>query len=182
MQKPTVETDRLILRRFSPDDLDSLSEILSRPEVMRYMPGGEPYPRERSARTLQSIIDHWEQHGFGWWAICWKRNPQLIGWCGLSYLEELDETEVAFLMNSQFWGRGVATEGAHASLRYGFEELGLDRIIALAHVKNFASRRVMEKNGLTYREDLHLWGLELAKYAIERGAFRPNDSRFLLHK
>jgi RimJ/RimL family protein N-acetyltransferase len=173
MQIPTLETDRLKLRAFSPEDLDRLVEILAKPRVMRYMPGGQPFPRQKAEANLQAIMRHWDKHGFGWWAVVHKADAQLIGWCGLTFVDELDQTEVAYLFDEPYWGRGIATEGAHASLRYGFEELGLERIIALAHTENIASQRVMEKNGMSYEGEIHLWGLDLAVHAITRDGFRP---------
>jgi ribosomal-protein-alanine N-acetyltransferase len=168
MQVPIVETERLILCDFELHDLDELSAILGKPAVMRYMPGGNPFPRVRAEKTLRGIIGHWEERGFGWWAVRQRDSPNLIGWCGLTYLKELDEVEVAYLFDEPHWRKGFATEAALASLRYGFNNVGLDTIVALAHVDNIASRRVMEKCGMTYVENLHLWGLELAKYTISR--------------
>jgi len=182
MQIVTIQTKRLNLRGFAPDDLDRLAEILSDPQVMRYMPGGQPLSRERSNRHLQSILSHWEQHGFGWWAVIHRADDRLIGWCGLTYLPEVDETEVAYLLDRPYWGQGFATEGAHASLRYGFEERNLERIIALAHLENGASQRVMQKIGMTYEDQLHLWGLDLAQYAINRDAFQPGEATYTLQR
>jgi RimJ/RimL family protein N-acetyltransferase len=181
MQIPQVETERLILRDFAPDDLDRLAAILGKAEVMRYMPGGEPFSRERAEKAFNNILGHWEQHGFGWWAVICHADAQLIGWCGLTFVGELGETEVAYLLDEPYWGQGYATEGAQASLRYGFEELQLDRIIALAHTENFASQRVMQKNGMLYETKLHLWGLDLVQYAIARDAFQPGEVAYTLH-
>jgi RimJ/RimL family protein N-acetyltransferase len=177
---PIIETDRLTLRGFTPHDLDRLAEILSDPDVMRFMPGGQPFTRERTEANLKSILRHWDEHGFGWWAVIHNADACLIGWCGLTYLPELSETEVAYLYDRPYWNKGIGTEAAQASLRYGFEELELDHIVALAVPENIGSRRVMEKNSLVYETQLHLWGLDLAKYAITRDAFRPSDSTYTL--
>jgi ribosomal-protein-alanine N-acetyltransferase len=182
---PTIETERLTLREFDPQDVNRLAAILSDPEVMRYMPGGEARSREQSEAAWRSIVVHWERYGFGWWAVVCKADANIIGWCGLAMIDEPPETvdvEVAYLLARPYWGRGIATEGAHASLRYGFEELDLDRIIALAFPENVASRRVMEKNGLVYEKVVHLWGLDLVQYAIARDAFRPTGAAYTLHR
>lgn len=181
MQIPIIETDRLALRGFAPDDLNRLAEILSTPEVMRYMPGGKPMSRERAEANLRQILGHWEQHGFGWWAVVYRPDDRLIGWCGLGLVDELGETEVAYLFDQPYWGKGIGTEGAHASLRYGFEELDLHRVIALAHTENIASQRVMQNNGMAYEGELHLWGLDLVQYAIAREAFQPREIVYTLH-
>ncbi len=176
MQIPTIKTARLTLRGFAPDDVDRLAAILGDPEVMRYMPGGKPWSREKSEAIWQNILDHWEQYGFGWWAVVCNADAELIGWCGLTYLDELSETEVAYLLDKPYWGRGFATQAARASLNYGFEQRNLDRIIALAHIENGASRRVMEKIGMAYEKEIHLWGLDLAQYGIARdAAYTPRE-------
>jgi ribosomal-protein-alanine N-acetyltransferase len=92
---------------------------------------------------------------------------ELAGWAGLQYLPELDETEVGFLLDKSFWGRGYATEAARASLKFGFEHFNLDHIIALVHPENIASRRVIEKCGLSYVDTLPLWGIELMRHRKE---------------
>jgi ribosomal-protein-alanine N-acetyltransferase len=182
MQIPIIETERLTLRAFTPDDLDRLAEILSNPQVMRYMPGGQPLSQEKAEANLRSILRHWDEHGFGWWAVIHKADARLTGWCGLTYVGELAETEVAYLFDQPYWGKGIGTEAAHASLRYGFEELKLDRIIALAVPENVGSWRVMGKNGLIFETRLHLWDLELVKYGIAREAFHPGEGVYRLHK
>ncbi len=175
MPIPTLHTPRLTLRPFTPADLDRLAEILADPDVMRYMPGGQPMSRERAERNLQFILSHWEQYGYGWWAVLPKADGRLIGWCGLTFVKELDEVEVAYLLDKPYWKQGIASEAAHISLRYAFEELELDRVIALAHVENIASQRVMQKNGMVYEKEIHLWGLDLAYYAITREAFEQGE-------
>ena len=89
---------------------------------------------------------------------------------------------MAYLFDRPYWGQGIGTEAAHASLRYGFEELKLDRIIALAVPENVGSWRVMEKNGLNFETRLHLWDLDLVKYGIARDAFRPVEGVYHLHE
>jgi ribosomal-protein-alanine N-acetyltransferase len=168
LQPPIIETERLNLRRFAQDDIDRLAEILGDPVVMRYMPGDEPWPREWAERELRNLIEHWGRHGYGRWAVVDRKDEKMIGWCGLAFLPELEETEVAYLLDKDYWNRGYATEAARISLRYGFEEKGLERIIALAFPENAASIRVMEKIGMTYEKMTHVWRLDLVQYEITR--------------
>jgi len=100
---------------------------------------------------------------------------EIIGWAGLQFLPELDETEVGFLLDRPFWGKGYATEAALASLEFGFEHFGLDHIIALVHPENLASRRVIEKCGMSYTETLSLWGIELMRYRTESSFLDKNQ-------
>lgn len=180
MKIPTIETNRLRLRAFVPDDLEHLYSMLSDPGVMRYLPGGTPRSKEQTEATLKIIINHWEQHGFGWWAVECKANEAMIGWCGLKSIDTTLEAEVLYLLAQPYWGRGLATEAAKASLRYGFQELELDRIIALAHPDNIASRRVMEKMGMHYQRMARYYGLDVVYCAITREAFHPDGALYIL--
>lgn len=177
-----LETERLILRPYTMDDLDTLADILKDADVMRFMPGSSSLTREKSEKTLKTIIEHWEKRHYGWWAVTLKGNPQAIGWCGLGFLDETDETEVLYLLDKPYWNQGITTEAVKASLRYGFEGLKLDRIIALAFHENIGSRRVMEKCGLTYQKDAVYFGLNLVCYHIMREEFQADDSVYVLHK
>jgi ribosomal-protein-alanine N-acetyltransferase len=172
MRPITIETDRLTLRGFGLDDLNRLAEILGDPQVMRYMPGDEPWPREWAERELRNLIEHWGRHGYGRWAVVDREDDRMIGWCGLGFLPELNETEVAYLLDKDYWNRGYATEAARISLKYAFEEAGLDRIIALAFPENAASIRVMEKIGMRYEKMTHVWRLDLVQYEITRDMHR----------
>jgi RimJ/RimL family protein N-acetyltransferase len=171
MQIPLFETGRLTLRGFVPEDVDRLAEIIGDPVVMRYMPGSRPWPREAAERELGKIIDHWGRHGYGRWAVV-HGNGRMIGWCGIEFLRDLGETEVAYLLDKYYWNRGYATEAARFSLGFGFEKVGLDRIIALAFPENIASRRVMEKIGMVYEKTTHVWNLDLVQYQITGEMFR----------
>ena len=178
----TIETQRLILRPFVPNDLDRLAEILADPDVVHYLPGGMPRTREQSEKTLNFIIEHWEQHGFGWWAVTRKATGELIGWCGLKLVETTGETEVLYMFAKSVWGQGYAAEAALAGLRYAFEELKLDRVIAVAVPENLASRRVMEKIGMQYQGIAFYYNSDLACYSITRQAFEPGSVTYLLHR
>ncbi len=93
---------------------------------------------------------------------------------GLQYLPELDETEVGFLLDRPFWGKGYATEAALASLHFGFENIQLDHIIALVHPDNLASRRVIQKCGMKYVDTLPLWGIELMRHRVDKSFYQSS--------
>ena len=165
---PEIETSRLRLRMFTPDDLEALSLITGDAEVMKYLGTSGPRTREKTKNTIDAILRHWDQHGFGIWALDHKADRRLIGWCGLQMLEKTPEVEVAYLLARAYWNQGLATEAARASIEYCFNELKLDRVVAIARPENVGSYRVMEKLGMKYERDAHYYNVDVVYYAIER--------------
>ncbi len=182
LQVPTIKTDRLTLRGFEPDDVDRLAALLGDPAVMRYMPARKPLSRKQAAASLRRVSMCWHQHGRGRWAVIPNEDSRLIGWSGLEYLPEVDETEVLYLFGPEYWGKGYATEAAHASLRWGFEELQLECIIGVAFSENAASCRVLEKNGLVYEGRCYISECRMVQYAITRDVFRPGEGTYILQR
>ena len=135
--------------------------------MLRYFPTTTPPPIERVEHFIASQHEHWEKYGYGNWGILPDGESQIVGWAGLQFLPELNETEVGYLLDSPFWGKGYATEAAHASLRFGFERCTLEHIIALVHPDNVASRRVVEKCGMSHEETIHIWGVDLMRHRID---------------
>lgn len=168
-----LETRRLRLRKFTMDDLDELAALRSDPLVMKYI--GEQ-SREKVKERLRYYISLYEPHGFGMWGVMHKAEAKLIGWCGLMFLEETPEVEVGYGIARAYWGQGLMTEAAAASLNYGFNEIGLERIVAVAMPENTASRHIMEKLGMKYEKNVLHYGFDCAYYAIARDEFRPDDS------
>lgn len=156
-----------------PTDLDAYTTaIFADPDVMRYLPPRDTPPRERAERAMNYFNERWVVDGFGPWALEYKENGELIGDCGLRRLEETGEVEVLYAIAKSYWDRGLTTEAARASVRYGFETLGLEKIIALAMPENFASRRVMEKCGFQYEKNVHYFDIDLMYYGLERQNYR----------
>jgi RimJ/RimL family protein N-acetyltransferase len=164
-----LETRRLLLRKFTMDDLDELAALRSDPLVMKYI-GAQS--REKVKERLCYYISLYEPHGFGMWGVMHKAEAKLIGWCGLMFLEETPEVEVGYGIARAYWGQGLMSEAASASLRFGFEQLGLERIVAVAMPENTASRRIMEKLGMKYEKNIFHYGFDCVYYAITRDEFQ----------
>ncbi|HET6266423.1 MAG TPA: GNAT family N-acetyltransferase [Acidobacteriota bacterium] len=162
----SVETQRLLLRPFAATDLECLVRINSDPDVMQFIANGRPWPEERTRLRLNAILNHWTRHGFGLWATIYKEENALIGFCGLQHLEQTPEVEVGYRLDKKYWGKGLATEGAAASIQYGFEMLKLQRIVAVVHPNNRASRRVLEKCGMRFEKMARYYEADLAYYSI----------------
>ena len=162
-----LETDRLLLREFVKEDAEPFFWLNTDPEVLRYVPDKTLVDIDQARQIL---LDHpiadYRKHGFGRCACILKSTGENIGFAGLKYLEELGDVDVAFRLMRVYWGSGLATEAAIASVRFGFNDLGLRRIIGLVMPENIASVRVLEKAGLRYAESVAFWGNQFSKYVV----------------
>ncbi len=161
-----LETDRLILRRFTEADVDHLFALDNDPEVMRYINGGTPTPREViETQILPGFMRYDEQRPtFGFWAVDAKRNGEFLGWlCFRPKSENLHEVVLGYRFLRTAWGNGYATEGARAIINKGFTELGVQRVVATTYEENVASRRVMEKLGMVFKRAFRLTPDDIAR-------------------
>ena len=171
MSIPILTTTRLTLRAFTEEDIDPLQRILSEEGILRYFPRTDPPARDRVERLIAHQLKHWEEHGYGWWAVEPRWEKQLIGWSGLQFLPETEEVEVGYLLDQAFWGKGLATEAAQACLQYGFESFDVENIVAIVHPENITSQRVIEKLRMSFVDQAHYFGMDCYRYSIERSSF-----------
>jgi RimJ/RimL family protein N-acetyltransferase len=148
-----LETDRMLLRRFTSADAGSLAALYGDPRVMRFIDPQPPSPAEVAAQVLPRYLREYRElaDGLGSFAAIEKGTGQLAGRFSLKPANSYglaDGTELGYRLYPEFWGRGLATEGARAMIRSGFEDLGLDRIVATTMTDNISSWRVLEKCGL----------------------------------
>lgn len=166
-----VETARLLLRPWQPEDLAEFTRLLTDPVVTRYIVVSTPFSPEDVAELSARTLDEWDRNGFGPWAAMEKATGRWVGRIGLNELPDWPgshKVEVGWELHREFWGRGLATEGGLAGVRYGFETVGLERIISVTMATNAASRRVMEKCGLRFQGELPMAGTVVAWYAVNR--------------
>jgi ribosomal-protein-alanine N-acetyltransferase len=173
-----IETARLRLRMFTPDDLDALCELTRDSEVMRYIGQGRPLTRDETQFNLTSIISAFRRRGFGRWALVKRDGGALVGYCGLSFGNGEVGVELAYMLAKAEWGQGLATEAGRASLRYGFERLERETVAGLTFRDNFKSRRVLERLGMKYLRDGRFYGFDCVWYAIQREEWRDDDSAY----
>ncbi|KPL17265.1 MAG: hypothetical protein AMJ92_11920 [candidate division Zixibacteria bacterium SM23_81] len=154
-----LETERLLLRAYTMEDLTDLHAIVSQEEVMKDLPEGI-MSMEQTEKGLRWIIECYGKNtpekivkfSVG---VVEKDTGKLIGWCGLGPLEfDESDTEIYYGLSRPYWGRGITTEAAKALLHYGFHTIGLDKIVAIVKPENIASQRVIEKLGLNYRRKI----------------------------
>ena len=143
-----IRTERLVLRRWTDADRDPFAAMNADPVVMEHMQG--LMPREAVDAFVDRIERHWEEHGWGLWAVEVPGVAPFVGYVGLwpaGYLAN-GMVEVGWRLAAAHWGHGYATEAAHQALRFGFEEVGLDEIVSFTVPQNVRLRRVMERIGL----------------------------------
>jgi RimJ/RimL family protein N-acetyltransferase len=147
---PELETARLRLRAWRDEDFEPLARLNADPVVMRHM-GRGPMTRDETRAQLERFRNHWTEHGFGLWAVEDRASGVFLGRIGLSYHAVWpDDPEVGWFLDPEVWGRGLATEGGEAAVSYGFETLGVDRLVSICIEENHASRRIMKKLGFEY--------------------------------
>ena len=189
---PEIETRRLRLRPITMDDLFDLARLWADADVMRYLPTGEPRSVEETKVELRYMVNHWCELGFGVWAVILKETKGFLGYCGLQYLhEELGgvteealrggtDVEVVAGLAKPYWGQGIAPEATRAALRYGFEVVGLSRVVAAIHPENEASRHILHQGmGMKVDESMHYYG-DCPHFVIVREEFQVDDSLYVL--
>jgi RimJ/RimL family protein N-acetyltransferase len=129
-----------------------------------------PYTHEEAVENSERSERLWRKYGFGPWAAIDKATGRWVGRVGLNLLEDWpgpDRWEVGWELDPDFWGRGFATEGGREGVEFGFEVAGLRRIISVTRADHTASRRVMEKCGLTLQEQVRFHDVACVWYAID---------------
>jgi RimJ/RimL family protein N-acetyltransferase len=184
-----LETDRLVLRRFTMADAENLTGLDSDPDVMRFVNGGAPTSRDEIENEfLPAFLGYYQRYqGYGFWAAIERSSGEFLGWFHFRPRPgaPLDQAELGYRLRKSAWGKGYATEGSRALIRKGFTEFGVQRVTAEASAANVASRRVMEKAGLTlmriFREP---WPgttggdeLEVVEYALQKADWERLEGR-----
>lgn len=162
-----LETTRLFLRPMDEADVDSVFAMRSDADVMRFIRAPQIEIGE-AENWVKLISSRWATERIGFCALIEKQTGQFIGWCGLWRLTESKEIEVGYALRKEFWGRGFAVEASEAFLHYGFDDLNLEKIVAVADPENRNSRRVMEKLGMFYDGTGKYYARELAHYTITK--------------
>lgn len=166
-----LETERLLLRRFTPDDAAAYLPLVSLPDVIRFT-------GEQSLRSIDEVVQlletrplrDYEQYGYGRMACIEKATGRLVGFSGLKYLDDMDETDIGYRFLPDTWGKGYATESSSAIMETQPNEYGLTRIIGLVEPENRGSVRVLQKLGLTYERRIaaeHHGELDLYAISLE---------------
>lgn len=166
-----IETSRLILRPLGPGDHESLHAMLNDSEVGRYLCDGEPVSDTTTETYLHRSEREFADRCVGLFGISLRGDTELVGFCGFSRDEETREMELMYGLLREWWGRGFATEAARASLRYAFEEAGVERVLASVDEPNAASLRVVGKLGMRAVEESLPAAPEVLYFTLSRQEF-----------
>ena len=152
-----LETKRLILRLFTPDDASFVYELLNEPGWKRYI-GDRGIDSAQAARDYieTGLIAPYHRHGFGLLAMELKAQGTLVGMCGLIKRDTLEDVDIGFALLSRFEGLGLAHEAAAATLAYSRDTLGLARVVAITSLDNERSARLLERLGMRYERLIRL--------------------------
>lgn len=164
-----LETERLIIREFTLDDLDAFAFLMADPEVMRFSLSG-PMNKEQAREYLQKrILDHYAMFGYGLYAVVQKAGKSLIGLAGLisQIIDKESKVELGYRLHPQYWGRGLATEACLAICQYAFTQLSINELISIIDPKNIRSLEVAKRIGMKYLKDTSFHQFPVQIYMIK---------------
>ena len=167
------ETDRLFLRKLKDYDVDEIFKMRSDKDIMRFIRKLQTDPEE-SLAWIEMISARWEKDKIGFCGVIEKQSKSFVGWCGLWQLAETKEFEVGYAINKNYWGKGYATESAKRILQYGFNELNLNKIVAVSYPENQPSQNVMKRLGMSFIQIGKFYDNELVQYAITSDEYLRN--------
>ena len=198
----SLDTDRLLLRPFTPDDLELLNVLHADPDVARYIGHGKPRSETENRSLLDKIFLSYEYEGFGHLAVLSKASGEVLGRCGLSLLEveagPVDDSgprwfwnrdsapadmrivhriELGYTIAKAHWGAGYATESAAAVRDFAFEALEYDELMAAIFPENLASINVAKKLGFSFRGPIVAFGKPAEHYQIDRSDWKKCSAR-----
>ena len=169
-----LETARLVLRRWTEDDRDAIVAIWTEPAVWEVLHPGQPTDHPAAATRFDHHLDHWEEHGFGLYALRERGDPAVLGWAGPTHPDGVPglehEVEIGWTLALRGRGRGLATEAGRATAEVALAALDLDEVISLIDPGNEPSLAVARRLGMTKRESAfnERFGIELDVYSLRR--------------
>ncbi|MFC9330761.1 GNAT family N-acetyltransferase [Kitasatospora sp. NPDC057015] len=164
-----IHTPRLVLRRWTDDDLVPMAEINADPVVMRLIGDGTVLDLEQTAEAIERWEEEWDEEGFGLFAVELLASGELAGCVGLTVPDFLGEVAVSWRLGRAYWGQGYASEAAHAALEFALEDRGLDRVLAVVRVGDAASQSVLDKLGMELDREMEdpEFGYPIRVHAID---------------
>lgn len=177
---PMLITKRLTLRGFTHGDLEAYHrEIQGDADVMRFLVGRAPRALDEVPARIDYVLNHWQDYGYGIWAVTERSTGEFMGQAGLNMIEGTQDCEIAYALGKRFWGRGYATEAVRACIRHAFETVSLQQLWGVAYPENEGSRRVMTKAGMAFLGiQPRFYNVEMAVFFIDQTTYRANAASF----
>lgn len=160
-----LETERTIMRKLTKEDAIDFYNLNLDKEVLKYT-GDKPFENLQASTDFLTHYDQYDKYGVGRLAVIDKATTKFIGWCGLKYSQKKNEYDIGFRFYKSFWNQGYATETSRNCLDFGFNELGIEKIVGRAMKKNIGSIKVLEKIGMTFKENFDFEGREGVIYEL----------------
>ncbi|MBO6517737.1 MAG: GNAT family N-acetyltransferase [Bacteroidia bacterium] len=159
-----IETKRLLIRSFALTDVDSYAELVSDPEVMRFIGNGEPQSQMEAKNYVEECMTSFNELGWSRYAVTLKDTDEFIGFCGFKkYRGEID---LGWRYHKKYWGKGFGSEAAEAVLEYGFTHLHFPKIVCIVYTENIASIRIIEKLNMQLETQTTLNGFDALQYFL----------------
>lgn len=168
-----LETERTLMRKLTIEDANNFYELNLDEEVLKYT-GDKPFENLQASIDFLTNYDQYEKYGVGRLAVIDKATSEFIGWCGLKFNQEKNEYDIGFRFQRNYWNKGFATETAKKCLEFGFNELKIEKIVGRAMKENIGSVIVLEKIGMTYKENFDFEGQNGVIYEIINNVKKPN--------
>src|SRR6187402_3310583 len=171
--KIITETKRLLIREILPTDLEGMFELHADPDVHRYLGNATVSSKEQTVDIIKFVRQQYIDYGVGRWAIIHKKTNEFMGWTGLEFVTKetnhhKDYYDLGYRLSKRFWGQGIATESAVASLDYAFDKLNANEVYGMADCENEGSNKILKKVGLKFIETFDLEGIKHNWYKIDR--------------
>ncbi|MFA7273504.1 MAG: GNAT family N-acetyltransferase [Crocinitomicaceae bacterium] len=162
-----LETERTLLRKLTKADAEDFYALNLDEEVVKYT-GDKPFENLQAYIEFLTNYDQYDKYGVGRLAVIDKETSKFIGWCGLKYSQDKNEYDIGFRFQRNYWNKGYATETAKKCLDFGFSELKIKKVVGRAMKENLGSIRVLEKIGMTFKENFDFEGREGAIYELTK--------------
>ena len=177
--KIITETKRLIIREIFPTDVDAMFELHSDPEVHRYLGNKTISSKEKMMEIIIWLTRQYNDFGVGRWAMILKETEEFVGWTGLEFVthamnNHINYYDLGYRLNKKFWGRGIATESAVASLDYAFTKLKANEVYGMADCDNTGSNKILANIGLRFIETFDYEGVRHNWYKIDKAEYEQN--------
>ena len=160
-----IETERTIMRKLTINDAFDFYSLNLDEEVIKYT-GDKPFENLQTAIDFLTNYDQYEKYGVGRLAVIDKETSDFLGWCGLKFNEDTNEYDIGFRFHKKYWNKGLATETAKKCIEFGFRELNIEKIVGRAMLKNIGSIKVLEKIGMTFKENVDFDGRDGVMYEV----------------